>query len=293
MARKVAFITGASRGIGKAAAIALAEAGYDVVVTARTVQEGEQQEYSPTVARSAVMALPGSIHLTAEEVRKRGRDALPIRLDLLDRRSIDAALEQTFGEWGHIDVLLNNGIYEGPGVLDRFLEVSEAMLKQMFDGNFFAPVHITQKVLPSMLRRGQGVVINMTSGAAFDDPPGPVGEGGFGFAYGASKAALQRMAGILHIEHRQSGIRAYTVNPGLVWTEAMTALFAKIFAQGYRSHPTWRCAAGGTRDRHRLAGDGPRGRPTERPAHRRAGPLCGKTVGAGMATLMRSLRERA
>jgi len=242
MVRKVAFITGASRGIGKAAAITLAEAGYDVVVTARTVHEGETQEYSPTIARSAVMALPGSIQLTAEEVRKRGRDALPIRLDLLDRPSIDAALEHTFREWGHIDVLLNNGIYEGPGVLDRFLAVGEATLKQMFEGNFFAPVHITQKVLPSMLERGQGVVINMTSGAAFDDPPGPVGDGGFGFAYGASKAALQRMAGILRVEHQRRGIRAYTVNPGLVWTEAMTALFAKIFAQG-DTDPTQRGGA--------------------------------------------------
>jgi NAD(P)-dependent dehydrogenase (short-subunit alcohol dehydrogenase family) len=242
VAGKVAFITGASRGIGKAAALTLAEAGYDVVVTARTVQEGEKHEYSPTVARSAVMALPGSIELTAQEVRKRGRDALSIRLDLLDRGSIDAALERTFREWGHIDVLLNNGIYEGPGVLDRFLDVSEAMLKQLFEGNFFSHVHITRQVLPSMLQRGHGVVVNMTSGAAFDDPPGPVGEGGFGFAYGASKAALQRMAGILHVELRERGIRAYTVNPGLVWTEAMTALFAKIFAQS-DSDPTQRGGA--------------------------------------------------
>jgi len=240
--RKVAFITGASRGIGKAAAITLAEAGYDVIVTARTVREGEQQEYSPTIARSAVMALPGSIELTAEEVRKRGRAALPIRLDLLDRRSIDAAIEHALREWGHIDVLLNNGIYEGPGVLDRFLDVGEPILKQMFEGNFFAPVHITQAVLPSMLQRGQGVVINMTSGAAFADPPGPVGEGGFGFAYGATKAALQRMAGILRVEHQQRGIRAYSVDPGLVWTEAMTALFAKMFAQG-DSDPTQRGGA--------------------------------------------------
>ena len=71
--RRVAFVTGASRGIGKASAIALAEAGFDVVVTARTVREGEQYDYGSTREQSRPMSLPGSIELTAEEVRKQGR----------------------------------------------------------------------------------------------------------------------------------------------------------------------------------------------------------------------------
>ena len=73
--KKVAFVTGASRGIGRAACIALAECGWDVVVTARTVTEGETADGRP---------LPGSIESTASEVRSRGREALAIRLDLLD-----------------------------------------------------------------------------------------------------------------------------------------------------------------------------------------------------------------
>lgn len=227
MSRKVAFVTGASRGIGKAVAIGLAEIGYDVVVTARTVHEGEKYDYSPTVKQENQRAMPGSIHVTADEVRKRGRDALPIRLDLLDRSSIDAAIEQTLREWGHIDVLVNNGIYQGPGVMDRFLDLSDDVIKKIFEGNVFAQIHLTQIVLPGMLERGGGIVIDITSNAALNDPPGPAGEGGWGFAYGASKGAFHRMAGMLKVELGARGIRAYNVEPGLIVHESQKALLGE------------------------------------------------------------------
>ena len=103
--RKVAFVTGASRGIGRASAIALAEAGCDVVVTARTVREGETSDGRP---------LPGSIETTATQVEAAGQRALPMRLDLLDEASMQAAVDATLAQWGRIDVLLNNAIYIGP-----------------------------------------------------------------------------------------------------------------------------------------------------------------------------------
>jgi NAD(P)-dependent dehydrogenase (short-subunit alcohol dehydrogenase family) len=227
MERQVAFVTGASRGIGKAAALALAEAGHDIVVTARTVQEGEQYDYSPTRAQSLERAMPGSIQITAAEIRKRGRDALPIRLDLLDRRSIDAAVEQALRTWGRIDVLLNNGIYQGPGLMDRFLDLPDDTVKKIFEGNVFAQIHLTQKVLAGMLQRGRGIIINMTSNAALNDPPGATGEGGWGFAYAASKGAFHRMAGILHVELHHRGIRTHHVEPGLIVTEAQKVLFGE------------------------------------------------------------------
>ena len=107
---KVAFVTGASRGIGRAACFALAERGWDVVVTARTVSEGETADGRP---------LPGSIESTAAEVRSRGQAALPIRLDLLDAESIRTGVEAALAQWGQIDLLLNNGIYTGPGAIQR------------------------------------------------------------------------------------------------------------------------------------------------------------------------------
>jgi NAD(P)-dependent dehydrogenase (short-subunit alcohol dehydrogenase family) len=239
MDRKVAFVTGASRGIGKAVAIGLAEIGYDVVVTARTVTEGEKYDYSPTLKQANQRAMPGSISVTAEEVRQRGREALAIRLDLLDRASIDAALEQTLRQWGHIDVLVNNGIYQGPGVMDRFLDLPDDVVKTIFEGNVFAQIHLTQKVLRGMLARGGGTVVNITSNAALNDPPGPAGEGGWGFAYGASKGAFHRMAGMLQVELGQRGIRAYNVEPGLIVHESQIALMGEDndLVRHYRGAP--------------------------------------------------------
>ncbi len=210
--RKVAFVTGASRGIGRAAAIALAEHGYDVVVTARTVVEGESADGRP---------LPGSITSTAEEVRKRGQEALPIRLDLLDEASIREALETTRREWGPIDVLLNNGIYTGPENMVHVLDIEADEMEKLFRANVFAPTLITQLVLPEMLERNQGTLINMVSAAGFNDPPAPAGQGGWGYAYAASKAAITRMVGVLAAEHAKSALRFFNVEPGFVMTEAM------------------------------------------------------------------------
>jgi NAD(P)-dependent dehydrogenase (short-subunit alcohol dehydrogenase family) len=85
----------------------------------------------------------------------------------------------------------------------------------------FAQIQLTQLVLPGMLERGDGTIINITSHVAGADPPGPVGEGGWGFGYAASKAAFHRMAGILHVELGDRGIAAFNVDPGFVVTEMM------------------------------------------------------------------------
>jgi NAD(P)-dependent dehydrogenase (short-subunit alcohol dehydrogenase family) len=223
--RKVAFVTGASRGIGKAASIALSEKGYDVVVTARTLKEGESFDGRP---------LPGSLETTAEAVRESGRRALALRLDLLEPASMQAALEGTLGEWGRIDLLLNNGIYTGPGSMQHFLDLDLERVETLFRANLFAQIRLTQQVLPGMLERGHGIVINMVSAAGLQDPPAPAGSGGWGYAYAASKAAFHRMAGVLKVELAGRGVRFYNVEPGFVMTEAMklndpSGEFAKRF----------------------------------------------------------------
>jgi NAD(P)-dependent dehydrogenase (short-subunit alcohol dehydrogenase family) len=216
---KVAFITGASRGIGRATALALARKGYDVVVTARTLEAGEAFEHGSR--DSEVKALPGSLRETAQAIEALGRRALPIRLDLLDLASIDAAFDAALAAWGHIDLLVNNGIYQGPGIMCPVEELTQGQMQALFQGNVFSQVHLIQRCLPHMLARGQGTVVNVVSESGMIDPPGPIGKGGWGFAYSASKAAFIRMAGVMKVEYADSPLSFFNMEPGFVITETM------------------------------------------------------------------------
>ena len=218
---KVALVTGASRGIGKAIAIELASAGYDVAVLARTVHEGERREHSSTLARSDTSPLPGSLDVTAEQIRAAGRRCLALPADLLDHASLVRAASAAAAELGPVDVLVNNGRYIGPGHMDHVLDTPVEILRDHLEANALAPVVLAKAVLPAMVERGGGTIIDITSSVAFEDPPAPAGQGGWGLGYAFSKGALHRIAGILAVELRDRGIRAFNVQPGFVTTERM------------------------------------------------------------------------
>ena len=224
----VAFVTGASRGIGKACAVHLAAAGFDVALAARTMHDGEAREHSSTVARSDTRPLPVSLDSTATLIRDHGRRALPVFLDLLDRPSLGTSVENVVEEWGRIDVLVNNGRYIGPGHMDRFLDTPIELLEKQIEANVIAPLVLAQLVLPAMLERGSGVVIDITSGAAYGNPPAAPGEGGWGMGYGVSKGGFHRIAGSLAVELGLQGIRAYNVQPGFIATERMAMDMAQF-----------------------------------------------------------------
>jgi len=209
----------ALRGIGKGIAVHLARAGYDVALTARTSVEGEGREHSSTVKRSDTSPLPGSLATTAALVEETGQRSLAVASDLLDRASLGAAVTTVLERWGHIDVLVNNARYVGPGHMDRILDTPVDLLDRHLQANAMAPIILIKLVLPSMLERGGGTIINLSSGAGEHDPPAPAGEGGWGLGYGFSKAALNRIAGILALELGDRGIRAYNLEPGFVATE--------------------------------------------------------------------------
>jgi len=220
-ARKVAFITGASRGIGRGCALELARRGFDLVLTARTVTGKENYEYSSSIKKRATTPLPGSLEETAREVTALGAQALVAKLDLSVRedwpRAVDAALER----FGRIDVLVNNGRYIGPGHMDIFEETPLELIEQMFLCNVFAPLHLIKLCLPAMKRQGGGIVINVTSGAGDRETPLKIGEGGWGLGYSVTKAAFNRMVPGLAKELREHNIAVIGLMPGFVGTERM------------------------------------------------------------------------
>ncbi len=219
----VAVVTGASRGIGRAGALALADAGFDVAISARTVKEGQGVAEPNSVREERTLSVPGSLERTAEEIEARGQRALVVPMDLLDREAVLELPATVLREWGRIDVLFNNAIYRGVGTLDRIADLTPESMTAMFTGNFIHQVLLIQAVLPHMLERGRGIVIDMVSGSARHDPPGPPGEGGWGILYSASKAAFGRVAGGVNAEHRAAGVKAFNVDPGNVITEARKA----------------------------------------------------------------------
>ncbi|WP_449432882.1 SDR family NAD(P)-dependent oxidoreductase [Pseudomonas putida] len=218
---KVAFITGASRGIGRAAALAFARAGYDVAISARTLEEGERHPHALRDAAGAPLA--GSLNGTAEAIRSVGGRVLVVPMDLLDSASAEDACATVLAEYGRIDVLVNNAIYQGSDLNSTFMTLQPETLERMYKGYILTPFLLTRAVVQRMLGQGGGVVINVTSGAGECDPPVAADQGGWGYAYGAGKAAVSRLSGMLSVELGERGIRAYTLNPGVVTTDALKA----------------------------------------------------------------------
>ena len=213
---KVAFITGASRGIGAESAVALAKAGYRVAITARTLTDGENHDHV-----GSSVALPGSLEATAKAVESVGGEALCLRGDILEPQSMVAAAQAALKHFGRIDVLFNNAVYQGTGNIEALLDVAEEQLWSIYQGNIFTPLALVKAIVPGMIARESGTVLNMVSHSAFTDPPAAANAGGWGFAYPSSKAALARMGASLRAEHPGKGLRVFNLEPGLVMTDVM------------------------------------------------------------------------
>ncbi|CAB4863750.1 unannotated protein [freshwater metagenome] len=223
--RPTALVTGASRGIGKGIAIALAMAGYDVAITARTVNEGDAEAIAP----DSGVILPGSLATTAAAITDLGVRAVSVRLDLLDLQTIDDAVDRAIEQLGgRLDVLVNNAIYVGPGNDRLFAECDPANIIKRVTGNITAQLLITRRALQHMLPNGGGTVVGITSGAGQVTPRSPVGQGGWPLVYAVTKGGFHRIADMLVVEYGAQGIRAFNVNPGFVATERVLAAGAEL-----------------------------------------------------------------
>jgi len=193
--RKVAWITGANRGMGAETAICLAAAGYDIALTARDATR---------------------LAAVAGEVRARGMRALPFPSDLTDLASVNAFADAAIATFGRCDLLCNIGIYKGRGQTELILETEPEDLVAHYTGDVVAAFVLLRRALDGMLMRGVGTIINMSSSSVFLDPPGTVKNSGWSLAYVAAKAGIDQMASIINVELRDRGIKAFTVEPGFV-----------------------------------------------------------------------------
>jgi NAD(P)-dependent dehydrogenase (short-subunit alcohol dehydrogenase family) len=239
----VALVTGASRGIGKAIALRLAEEGFDVAITARTEREGEgRTEPNSVRSQGPAVPIPGSLETTANEIEDRGRRALPVRMDLLDAAAVVAAPRRVLDAWGRIDVLVNNAILQAGASMDRIMDLTAESMTRLVTANYVHQVLLIQQVVPHMVERGSGRIVNMVSASARHDPQGPAGEGGWGIAYSASKAAFGRVAGGLNAEFGPA-VLAFNIDPGNVVTEKRRALHPTDDFEAYGSDPPEKTAA--------------------------------------------------
>ena len=222
--QRVALVTGASRGIGRCAAVALARRGFDVVITARTVHEGDgRASPSSVLARDEPLPIAGSLDSTAAEITGLGRACRAVPMDVMDRASVERTAETALAEMGRIDVLVNNAIYQGPGTMDRLLDLPLELAERCLVGDYLHPLLLTQLLLPQMLERGEGRLVNMLSEAAFTTPPAPAGAGGWGSPMPPPRRRSTVCTDICHVEFAAQGIWAFSIAPGLTLTESMRA----------------------------------------------------------------------
>jgi citronellol/citronellal dehydrogenase len=204
-AGKVAIVTGASRGIGKALAIGLAQAGAAVVCAARTAAPGDS-------------ALPGSINETVDAITGAGGRALAQRCDVGVRDDLQALVRATLDAFGRVDVLVNNAMAPTRGAFD---DTTLDMWDESMTANVRSLFVLAQLVVPPMSANGGGSIINISSGGA-DHAAAPFMPSGF-LTYAVAKAAMERFTTGLAPELRERGITVNALRPGAVKTELATA----------------------------------------------------------------------
>jgi NAD(P)-dependent dehydrogenase (short-subunit alcohol dehydrogenase family) len=178
----VALVTGASRGVGRAIALALADAGADVACAARATD-------------ATPLKLPGTIDATVREIERRGRRGLAIPTDLSRPEQVEAMVARAERHFGRIDVLVNNAAITFPGDLELPLKRWDLVMEV----NLRAPLLALRAVGPGMIARGSGTILNVSSAAARVPITGLL-------AYGVSKAALERLTTGAAEELRPHGI---------------------------------------------------------------------------------------
>ncbi|MFC1900051.1 SDR family NAD(P)-dependent oxidoreductase [Chloroflexota bacterium] len=187
---KVALVTGSGSqiGMGKAIALTLAGEGCDIV--------------------SSDIDLDGA-NKTAEEVKALGRKAIALKMDVSNQSEVDAAVKTALDEIGKIDILVNTA--GGTAAAGPFMQADEAKWRKDIDVNFFGSMYCARAVLPGMMERNYGKIINLSTGIALTGMPGSS-------SYAGSKAAIISFTKCLSLEAGPSGINVNCLQPSMVLT---------------------------------------------------------------------------
>ena len=212
LADRVAFVTGGSRGLGRADALTLARAGADVVIADILVESDTSaaEEYG-VLAQAAVAQ--GMVHTesTVAEIQALGRRAMAVRCDVTDRVAVDDAVARAVAELGSVDILVNNA-----GTLDhvgQFHDQRPDLWERDLRVNLTGAFNCSQAVWPHMREREWGRIVNMASVAGT--------LGGFGQAsYSTTKAGILGLTRTLAMEGGRHGITCNAIVPGIIGTEA-------------------------------------------------------------------------
>jgi NAD(P)-dependent dehydrogenase (short-subunit alcohol dehydrogenase family) len=188
---KIAIVTGARRGIGKATALALAEAGTNLVVGDIVTDDG---------------ALDG----LAAEIKKMGREVLSLKVDISKKPDIENMAVQAVKKFGRIDILANIAGVWIPG--ENLAETTEAHWDKVIDTNLKGTWFCCQAVIPVMVKQKSGCIVNLSSQVGLNPGAG-------GGAYSISKAGIIMMTRQMALELAESNIRVNAIAPGIVKTD--------------------------------------------------------------------------
>jgi len=218
---RVAFVTGGSRGLGRADALTLARAGADVVVADLLVESELTSDTDRYGTLATFARQQGLVHTeeTVREIEAMGRRALAVRCDVADRGEVDAAVARAVDELGSIDILVNNA-----GTLDhvaQFHDQSPELWERDLRVNLSGAFNCAQAAWPHMKARGWGRIVNMASVAGT--------LGGFGQAsYSTTKSGLLGLTKTLAMEGGRHGITCNAIVPGVIATEAFNLANAEM-----------------------------------------------------------------
>jgi serine 3-dehydrogenase len=191
----ITLITGASSGIGYSCALRFASAGSRLILSARRKDR---------------------LDSLSKELKAKGTDVLTYELDVRDRDAVNKTLGNLPGDWQSVDVLVNNaGLSRG---LDKLHEGKVEDWEEMIDTNIKGLLYVSRTILPGMVKRGKGTVINIGSIAGHDVYPG-------GNVYSATKHAVDALTRSLRMDLNDTPVRVCTVDPGLVETEFSVVRF--------------------------------------------------------------------